>query len=216
MQRLKVGVTIAATCLLSWASAVAYHVEPRTAAMSGLTDHLSPNNYVSQTVVCCWDSLERVELFAGTRGSSGYYHVAVYDGGALVMWADGTQYQNESWVKFENWNTHAGFTTGKEYKLQFSRGPYGGIQYYWDEDPYQYGQLIVGQQAYPDRDLACRVFGQMDTLGADWLSVQIHSFTPDTAALRLAHDDLGVRWLGDDLGTWNAWMANPEFRGHNT
>ena len=57
-----------------------------------------------------------------TRGSyAPGPHVAVWDGGSVVMGADGTQHQNESWVKFENWNTHVAFTKGKEYVFRFSR-----------------------------------------------------------------------------------------------
>ncbi len=35
----------------------AYSVSPRTAAMSGWTGILEPNNSVSEIVTCCWDSL---------------------------------------------------------------------------------------------------------------------------------------------------------------
>jgi hypothetical protein len=76
---------------------------------------------VSQTVRCCWDSLERVELFAGTRGDSGYYLVTVYDGITAVMSSDGTQIQNESWVRFENWNTRVAFTKGKALTIRCAR-----------------------------------------------------------------------------------------------
>ncbi len=147
------------------ASVVGYHVEPVKAMWSGWTEAMPGRDYVDQQVVACWDSLERVELFAGAKGNGGSYHVAVRDGGSVVMWADGTQRQNESWLKFENWNTHVAFTKGKEYVFRFSRQAGSSpIQFYWDEDPYQYGQLIVGQQAYPDRDLACRVYGRMNAV----------------------------------------------------
>ena len=99
-------------------SVVGYHIEPVKAAWSGWTPQYRE---VSQSVVACWDSLERVELFAGTRGNSGYYHVAVYDSGTLVMWSDGEQDWDSRWVRFENWDRRAAFTKGKEYRFRFTR-----------------------------------------------------------------------------------------------
>jgi len=43
----------------------AYSVEPQTASQSGWTRFVEPNNYVSQVVTICFDSLAYVELFAG-------------------------------------------------------------------------------------------------------------------------------------------------------
>lgn len=100
---------------------VGVHVDPVQALWSGEADP-RPDHGVSQTVTCNFDSLSYVELFAGAKGNGGSYHVAVYDSGTVRMWSDGTQTQNESWVKFENWNTHVAFTKGKQYKFQFSRG----------------------------------------------------------------------------------------------
>jgi hypothetical protein len=117
----KLAVALAMMCGLASASVVGYHVEPVKASLSGHTDTIPPNNYVAQTVTCCWDSLERVELFAGTKGNSGYYHVAVYDGGSLVMWSDGEQDWDSRWVRFEDWDRRAAFTKGKEYKFRFTR-----------------------------------------------------------------------------------------------
>ena len=44
-------------------------------------------------------------------------------------------------------------------------------------------------------DLALRVEGLHDTIGSDWLSVQVHSSGPENA-LALAKDELGVTWVG--------------------
>jgi hypothetical protein len=59
------------------ASVTAYHIEPRTAAMSGKVPGDPQYGGVSQTVVACWDSLERVEVFAGAKGNGGAYRVGV-------------------------------------------------------------------------------------------------------------------------------------------
>jgi len=126
---------------------------------------------VSQTVTCNFDSLSYVELFAGAKGNGGQYRADVWVDGHESAWSNGTQTQNESWVKFDSWNRRFAFTKGKQYEFQFSRGSNDSIQFYYDDDPYKYGQLIVGQQAYPDRDLACRVFGRMDTITPDWWAI---------------------------------------------
>ncbi len=119
MRNVYLGLIVVVTAAV--ASVTAYHVEPRTAAMSGKVSGDPQTGGVSQEVVACWDSLERVELFAGARGNGGAYHVTVYDGSTPVMSSDGTQTQNESWVKFENWNTQVAFTKGKQLTIKFTR-----------------------------------------------------------------------------------------------
>jgi len=139
-----------------------YHVEPRTAAMSAKASGNPALRGVSQTVTCNFDSLSYVELFAGAKAGGGTYYVSVYGGSPTpVMWSTGTQDINESWVTFDNWNTHVAFTKGKQYRFRFTRTWQDSIQFYYENDPYKYGQLIVGQQEYPDRDLALRVYGRM-------------------------------------------------------
>jgi hypothetical protein len=100
------------------ASVVGYHIEPVKASWSGLAD---PEDGVAQQVVACWDTLERVELFAGAKGNGGTYHVTVYDGSTPVMSSDGIQTQNESWVKFENWDDQVAFTKGRQLEFKFTR-----------------------------------------------------------------------------------------------
>jgi len=55
---------------------VGYHIEPVKALWSGWTPSQFPNNYVSQTVTCNFDSLSYVELFAGAKGNGGLHSVA--------------------------------------------------------------------------------------------------------------------------------------------
>jgi len=106
---------------VAFPSVVGYHIDPVKAQWSGWTSYLDPNNYVSQFLTCCWDSLERVELFAGAALNGGAYHVTVYDGSTPVMSSNGTQTQSESWVKFENWDQGVAFTKGKTYEVRFAR-----------------------------------------------------------------------------------------------
>jgi hypothetical protein len=51
-----------------------YSVAPRSAAWSGWTSFLEPNNYVSQVLTCSWDQLDEAsggycELFCGDQGA---------------------------------------------------------------------------------------------------------------------------------------------------
>jgi len=84
----------------------------------------------------------------------------VYDNGVQVMSSNGTQDGDCRWVRFDNWDYHVAFTKGRQLTVKFTRSGSDSIQFYYDNDPYRYGQLIVGQDTYPNRDLACRVYGR--------------------------------------------------------
>jgi len=104
------------------------HVEPIKAAWSGWTGRWEPNNNVSQTVTCNFDSLSYVELFAGAKGSGGPYWLSVRLGGLEVVSSDGDSVPDHGWVRFQNWNRRIAFTKGKEYKFRFTRtGPDSGV-----------------------------------------------------------------------------------------
>jgi hypothetical protein len=90
-----------------------YKVEPVQAAWSGKADPNPLTGGVSQTVVACWDSLERIELFAGTKDDTGTYTATVYDGNMQLMTSNGTQDWDCRWVKFEDWDQQVAFTKGK-------------------------------------------------------------------------------------------------------
>jgi hypothetical protein len=94
-------------------SVVGYHIDPVKAQWSGWTPSQFPNNYVSQTVVACWDSLDRVELFAGAKANGGEYTATVYDDGVPLMSSNGSQDDDCRWVKFKNWDQQVAFTKGK-------------------------------------------------------------------------------------------------------
>ena len=48
MSRTRVSIGIAVSCAAVWALVTAYHIDPKTAAMSGWTSHQAPNNRVSE------------------------------------------------------------------------------------------------------------------------------------------------------------------------
>jgi hypothetical protein len=101
------------------ASVVGYHIDPVNAAWSGRAD---PENGVSQTVVACWDSLDRVELFAGANGNGGQYRAGVWLDGAEVMWSWGNRVADHAWIKFEDWDQQVTFTKGMTCEVRFTRG----------------------------------------------------------------------------------------------
>jgi len=91
MNKARVCGGIAASCVAAWALVTAYHVEPRTAAMSGWTRLHAPGDTVSEVITVNFDELDSTsgaycELFGGSRGAGGAYHVSVltYPGGAPV------------------------------------------------------------------------------------------------------------------------------------
>jgi len=120
-QKLRLAVAFAMMCGLASASVVGYHVEPVKAMWSGHTGIIPPNNYVSQQVVVCWDSLDRIELFAGAKGNGGAYHATVYDGSTQLMTSTGNNVPEHGWVKFTNWDQQVAFTKGKTVTIRFTR-----------------------------------------------------------------------------------------------
>jgi hypothetical protein len=104
------------------ASVTAYHIEPRTAAMSGKVPGGRQYGGVSQEVVACWDSLDRVELFAGAKGNGGAYAVQVLVDGDPVMTSPGNGVPDHGWVKFDQWPDTVAFTKGKTVTIRFTRG----------------------------------------------------------------------------------------------
>jgi hypothetical protein len=119
MRNVYLGLIVAVT--LAIATVTAYHVEPLTAAMSGKVPGDPQYGGVSQQVVACFDTLERVELFAGARGDSGTYTATVYEDGVRLMSSNGSQDDDCRWVRFEDWDQQVAFTKGKTYEVRFTR-----------------------------------------------------------------------------------------------
>ena len=87
------------------------------------------------------------------------------------MWSNGTQTQNESWVRFDNWNTQVAFPKGKRLTIKFTRSGGDSIRYYYDHsDPYKFGEMPNDIDPNP-ADLCMRVYGRMNAVdSADWCS----------------------------------------------
>jgi hypothetical protein len=77
MKKLKISLCIAVGCAVSWALVTAYHVDPRTAAMSGWTPWLEPNNYVSEVITVAFSLPITASLFCGSPGAGGGYNVSI-------------------------------------------------------------------------------------------------------------------------------------------
>jgi len=96
-----------AAVALACALVTAYHVDPKTAAMSGKADP-RPDYGVSQVLTINFDELDSttgsyVELFAGTKGGGGAYHLSVltYPGGSQIAWtASALGDVDHKWVRF--------------------------------------------------------------------------------------------------------------------
>jgi hypothetical protein len=152
-----------------------YSVAPRTGAWSGWTRTIQGQDHVSQRVVANFDSLKYLELFAGDKGNVANAYVAtVYEDGDPVMSATGSQSHDCQWVRFENWDVEHAFTKGKVLECRFTRTGSGSdsINYYYSEasngGPYAYGEMLVGGQAQPNRDLCARAYGVTDTVRRIW------------------------------------------------
>ncbi|MBM3330899.1 hypothetical protein FJY68_03495 [candidate division WOR-3 bacterium] len=83
-----------------------FHQEPLTAAMSGWTTF--EHRTVAQVITINFDELDSAagaycELFAGTKGGGGDYHVTVrtYPGGAPIEAGNAGGNVDHEWVKFK-------------------------------------------------------------------------------------------------------------------
>ena len=194
----------------------AYHVEPVKAAWSGWTP-LYGN--VSEVITCNFDELDSmtgayVELFAGEYGNGGDYNLSIwtYPGGTQIAYKlHGKYVRPQHWVRFDSINVTypESIVKGKQLEFRFTRTGNDSIRYYYAENAYDYGHIVIGggqlqQPPGSAPDLCMRVFGRMNSIDSTWLSVQVHLFTAGLdAALEQAHA-IGIRCIGDDLGTWDA------------
>jgi hypothetical protein len=138
-----------------------YHVVPTTAS---LNDWTQSRGWVSETVMCDFDSLVRCQLFAGDVGAGGLYCAAVYDGGNIIAQShEEPQGRDLSWVSFDVWTFYCGFIKGRQYEFRFTRSSDDSIDFYYrDDDPYKHGQLLapgVDPLAPSVMDLCMRVYG---------------------------------------------------------
>jgi len=161
-----------------------------------------PNGGVTQFVRNTLDSLVTASVWVGDTLSSQTYIVWVYDSVTGLPVAHNTNPvhapQCWAWLNIPL-SKDAKPVRGRTYKVVVTRSLGGGISFAYDpRNPYTFGKAVVSNSgpSLPDgSDLALRVEGLHDTIGSDWLSVQVHSSGPENA-LALAKDELGVTWVG--------------------
>jgi hypothetical protein len=156
-----------------------YSVEPQTAAQSGWTRTIPGQDTVSQVLTINFDELDSTtgaycELFAGSKGAGGAYHVSVrtYPGDFEVATGDTDGNVDHKWVKFKLGVTYPeSIVKGKQLEFRFTRGGADSLEYYWsDGDPYKYG-FMVTNQPHAGQDLAMRCMGRMDAIAANYWGV---------------------------------------------
>ncbi len=161
----------------------AYSVVPVKAVWSGLAD---PEDGVSQTLTCNFDSLVYVELFCGEQGAGGTYDCEVHDGqtGARVAHRRGVvPGQACNWLAFKDFTVMGTFTKGKVYEFRFTRAGTDSINYFWqDGDPYRYGDIVVGSESIPGRDLCLRVYGTLNPAPPAFWGMDECSLIPSVSA----------------------------------
>lgn len=142
-------------------------VEPVKAAWSGKAD---PEDGVSQGVTINFDELDSAsgaycELFVGSRGGGGAYHLSVLTnpGGSEIASANSAGDVDHRWVRFNlNVLRPDSIVKGKKLTFKFTRSGGDSIQFYYDSsDKYKYGCLTAPPLAYSTGDLAMRVMGRM-------------------------------------------------------
>jgi hypothetical protein len=169
---------------LSYATTKSYDVVPyknyiavETLGTRGVTQ------YVRNTL----DSLTCISFWVGDTVDTSSFKVEVRDSvsGALLAqtYAGGVQAPGSwSWMPCSLVTTNGKRPVrGRTYRVTVTRPSGAAISFAYDpNNPYQYGHMSV-RGANPqfdtlNSDLALRVIGLRDTVGPDWLSVQIHSF----------------------------------------
>ena len=154
----------------------AYHVEPVKASWSGWTT--LQNNSVSEVITCNFDEPIYAEYFTGTATGQQYQVQLLRFDDPPVVVAEGNAYENRShvWVRCSLDVLRPDLVTkGKLYEVRWtlSSGPDSLMYYYDSTDCYKYGGMAVGSQVpIPNpNDLACRVYGRLDAIAADWWAV---------------------------------------------
>ena len=173
-----------AAVALACALVTAYHVDPKTAAMSGKADP-RPDYGVSQVLTINFDQLDSttgsyVELFAGSKGAGGAYHVSVktYPGGAEIATGSHDGNVDHKWVKFSLSVLHPeSIVKGKKLEFRFTRSGQDSVHYYYDSMcGYNYGQMIAPYPPLitPSYGLAMRCYGRMNAVDRGyWTAVPV-------------------------------------------
>ncbi len=192
----------------------AYEVEPVKAQWSGWTDTMPPNNRVSQTVTCCWDSTVYVELFTG-QGSGEEYQVDMltYPGGFPVAEGYRTDPRSYVWVHFDLNTTYPeSIIRGRKYEIRFTRAGQARLNYYFQHgDPYPYGKLRLGGYEQTDQDLCMRVYAKagvdgifavQSVIGWKWGSTEPFDMENWPYCIE-REDEVGVQYDKLGYGFWS-------------
>jgi len=167
---LLVGVLTGASALVT-----GYHVEPKTAAMSGKASGDPQTGGVSEVITINFDELDSTagaycEFFAGSKSGGGQYNLSVltYPGGTpIAPDAHANGNVDHEWVRFKIGVSYPeSIIKGKQLEFKFTRGGGDSIQYYFDGAcGYNYGRMIA---PYPPPSLttglAMRVMGRMNAV----------------------------------------------------
>ena len=158
-----------------------YSVEPKTAALSGWTDTIRPYNYVSEVITTNFDELDSVsgsycELFGGSLGAGGPYHVSVrtYPGGAEIASGSNTNPGDHKWIRFKLSVLYPeSVIKGKQLEFRFTRSNGDSLMYYYAENAYDYGHIIIGggqlqQPPGTAPDLCMRVYARLRPTTPGW------------------------------------------------
>ncbi len=183
-----VVVFVVAVVTMAHGLVTGFRVEPVKAAWSGKAD---PEDGVAQVLTVNFDELNSAsgaycELFAGTMGGGGAYHVSVrtYPGGTEIATGDTTGNLDHKWVRFKLGLSYPeSIVKGNKLKFQFTRSGQDSIQYYYDEAcGYDYGQMIAPYppSITPSYGLAMRVYGRMKPVDSTyWGMVPELPWNPD-------------------------------------
>ena len=145
----------------------AYHLDPKTASMSGKAH---PVTGVSEVITCNFDEPITASLFVGTLHGSGLFNVDIYayPGGAnpLAYAHDVAGALDHHWLPCSLTVQYPdSFIKGRQVEVRWTRGGSDSIQFYYqDNDPYPHG-LLIAQLPDPvplDWDLCMRLYAQLD------------------------------------------------------
>jgi hypothetical protein len=141
-------------------------VEPVKATWSGKAD---PEDGVWQSITCNFDEPIYTEYFTGTATGQQYQVQLQLPGigGFVVATGDTYDSRGHKWIRcyFKNIVTDS-IIKGRTYwvKWTLSSGSDSLAFYYDSTDQYRYGCLTAPPLVYNNGDLACRVYGVLDTI----------------------------------------------------
>ncbi len=227
MRKARVSVCVVVSSVAAWALVTAYHIDPKTAAMSGWTSQQAPNNRVSEIITVAFDLPITASLFCGSPGAGGTYSVGIFsypDGVVELAYNHGAESpKDHDWLTCSLTVVYPdSFIKGRKVEVRWTRGGSDSIQYYYDErNPYpEFGWLKVGGELDEYQlDLCMRLEGQMKVCPPEYFGYNLggqelvgsHRDTvkarAQTAEVRM--DRLGLNWRSVETESAGAWTFGP-------